>query len=330
MQKRKLQVFVSSTYRDLIKERQAAVEAILSAGHIPAGMELFAAGDQSQWEVIKEWIEESDVYMLILGGRYGSIEQKSGKSYTQLEYEYAIEIRKPFFAVVITEEKLAQKAKEEGLEVVERESHALLQNFKDSVTSKLVRFWDDIKDIKIAIHETLNSYSRDENLIGWIPGNQGVNGAELAEEIARLAKENSSFRERIIQYESVGNDMINGMPMMEFIQLLKSENFKQEEIQSFSKENAQAIKNAASDEELNLFHVLCGLAEKIDGVSPLGANICIKKLSIFGLIKIVFNGHAHISELTDNGRKLFMYLKQNNLTQPIAEPGKSGFSITYG
>ncbi len=40
---KKLQVFVSSTYRDLIDERQAAVQAILDAGHIPAGMELFKA-----------------------------------------------------------------------------------------------------------------------------------------------------------------------------------------------------------------------------------------------------------------------------------------------
>jgi hypothetical protein len=66
--KKKLQVFVSSTYIDLKEERQAAVQAILTAGHIPAGMELFAAGDKSQWEVIKRWIDESDVFLLILGG----------------------------------------------------------------------------------------------------------------------------------------------------------------------------------------------------------------------------------------------------------------------
>ncbi|MCB0521514.1 MAG: DUF4062 domain-containing protein [Saprospiraceae bacterium] len=59
--KKKLQVFVSSTYMDLVKERQVAVEAILQAGHIPAGMELFAAGDEEQWDVIKKWIKESDV-----------------------------------------------------------------------------------------------------------------------------------------------------------------------------------------------------------------------------------------------------------------------------
>ncbi|PBO90032.1 hypothetical protein CI711_19850 [Shigella boydii] len=45
---RKFQVFISSTFTDLIEERQAAVSAILTAGHIPAGMELFKPGDRSQ------------------------------------------------------------------------------------------------------------------------------------------------------------------------------------------------------------------------------------------------------------------------------------------
>ena len=80
----KLQVFISSTYQDLVSERQAAVEAILKSGNIPAGMELFTAGDKSQWEVIQRWISDSDIYMIILGGRYGSIEPSSGLSYTEL------------------------------------------------------------------------------------------------------------------------------------------------------------------------------------------------------------------------------------------------------
>src|SRR5580765_8889615 len=98
---RRLQVFVSSTYSDLIAERQAAVEAILTAGHIPAGMELFTAGDETQMDVIKQWIDASDAFLLILGDRYGSIEPTSGKSYTQIEYEYAVSNQKPLFACVI-------------------------------------------------------------------------------------------------------------------------------------------------------------------------------------------------------------------------------------
>src|SRR5215471_3135221 len=104
--KKKLQVFISSTYTDMVAERQAAVEAILRAGHIPAGMELFAAGDESQLETIRRWIDDSDVFMLILGGRYGSIEPKAGKSYIELEYEYALEKKKPLFAAVISDANL--------------------------------------------------------------------------------------------------------------------------------------------------------------------------------------------------------------------------------
>ena len=80
--KKKLQIFVSSTYTDLKEERQAAVEAILKSGNIPAGMELFTAGNESQLETITRWIDDSDIYFLILGGRYGNIEPKTGKSFS--------------------------------------------------------------------------------------------------------------------------------------------------------------------------------------------------------------------------------------------------------
>lgn len=53
MAKKKLQIFISSTYTDLIEERQAAVEAILGSKHITAGMELFRAGNSSQLKAIK-------------------------------------------------------------------------------------------------------------------------------------------------------------------------------------------------------------------------------------------------------------------------------------
>ena len=165
-QKKKLQVFVSSTYEDLKEERQAAVEAILNAGHIPAGMELFAAGDESQMAVIRRWIDESDVFLLILGGRYGSLEPESGKSYIHLEYEYALEQGKPLFAVVITENYLEEKSSKLGLSVVERDYQAKLNEFRSLVTSKMVRFWDDPKDIKLAVHEKIPELLRDRELVG--------------------------------------------------------------------------------------------------------------------------------------------------------------------
>src|ERR1700736_478330 len=128
--RKKFQVFVSSTYKDLQAERQAVVQAILMSGHIPAGMELFAAGDKSQIETIRRWIEESDVFMLILGGRYGSIDPESGHSYIQLEYEFAAEKNKPYFAVVIDDVALDRKVADQGKEVLELEHPDLFKSFK--------------------------------------------------------------------------------------------------------------------------------------------------------------------------------------------------------
>ncbi len=166
--RRKLQVFVSSTYLDLKEERQAAVEAILAAGHIPAGMELFTAGDESQLEVIKQWIDESDVYVLILGARYGSIDALTGKSYTHIEYEYAFGQAKPLFACVMRESAIEKRAKSLEPGMYERENAEKLKAFRAQVLTKLSKFWEDPKDIKIAVTETLSLLAHRQQLTGWV------------------------------------------------------------------------------------------------------------------------------------------------------------------
>ncbi|MCR9883896.1 DUF4062 domain-containing protein, partial [Vibrio alginolyticus] len=72
MEKR-YQVFVSSTFADLQEERQQVIQALMEMDCIPAGMELFPATDEEQWEFIKRIIDDCDYYLLIIGGRYGSV-----------------------------------------------------------------------------------------------------------------------------------------------------------------------------------------------------------------------------------------------------------------
>lgn len=74
---KKLQLFIASTYVDLKEERKVAVKSILESGHILAGMELFTANSEEQRNVIKKWINNSDIYLLILGGRYGTINNQT-------------------------------------------------------------------------------------------------------------------------------------------------------------------------------------------------------------------------------------------------------------
>jgi hypothetical protein len=44
--------------------------------------------------LIKKVIDDSDYYIVILGGRYGSVGE-DGVSYTEREYRYALSIGKP-------------------------------------------------------------------------------------------------------------------------------------------------------------------------------------------------------------------------------------------
>lgn len=193
----KLQVFISSTYQDLIPERQAAVEAILRSGNIPAGMELFTAGDKSQWEVIQRWISDSDIYMIILGGRYGSIEPSSGLSYTELEYDFAVSSGKPYFAVVILEDALEKRSKTSGSSVLEKDNPDKLNAFRAKVLSKMSCFFSDHKDVKLAVLETVPQLARDYELKGWVRATEVPDTKALADELLRLHTENKELRERL-------------------------------------------------------------------------------------------------------------------------------------
>lgn len=195
-----MQVFISSTYIDLKEERQAAVEAILDAGHIPAGMELFKAGNEDQLKTIKRWIDESDVYMLILGGRYGSIEQQSGKSYTHLEYEYAIEKGKPVFATVLESSFLYKKVSLSKAEyVLEQNEPEKYEAFKALVHTKVIKPVEDIKDIKIAVHSTLSEFQNLYEFSGWVRGSEVQDNSDLIEENAKLLKENNRMQQEIFE-----------------------------------------------------------------------------------------------------------------------------------
>lgn len=221
--RKRLQVFVSSTYLDLKEERQAAVSAILTTRHIPAGMELFTSGDESQLNVIKQWIDESDVYMLILGGRYGSIEPTTGKSYTHLEYEYAIEKEKPFFACIANDDAIEAKIKEHGSKYMETENADKLRNFRKLVASKTCKFWDDPKDIKIITSESLSQIAYREDLIGWVRADQeGNTPASVTDELVRLSEENARLRGDLanLMEQKSDSEMYFGLTFQEIKQRL--------------------------------------------------------------------------------------------------------------
>lgn len=218
--KRKFQIFISSTYTDLVKERQSCVESVLRAGHIPAGMELFSAGSETQWEIIKRWIDDSDIYILLLGGRYGSIESKSGKSYTELEYNYAVETGKPFFAVVLSDQWLNKKVKSNGKSVIEVTESKKYEDFKKSALTKISRIVNNENEVKLAILESLLDIQNRFELIGWVRGSDFPNVKELVEQIEELSDKNKSLEQDLKIIESTRIDKIGDYTYQDLKEIL--------------------------------------------------------------------------------------------------------------
>lgn len=101
---KRYQVFISSTFNDLKQERAEITQALLELDCIPCGMEAFPAANETQWNWIKKVIEECDYYVLTIGGMYGSVNEESGLSYTEMEYDYAIEKGVPTIAFLVEDE----------------------------------------------------------------------------------------------------------------------------------------------------------------------------------------------------------------------------------
>ena len=112
---KKLQVFVSSTIYDLEKERAKVVEAILDSGHIPVGMELLG-GANTITSTIKKMIDTSDIFFLLIGGKYGSIYEKENIGFVEWEYRYAMSKNKPICVIVLSKSMLYRKAAEDYYE----------------------------------------------------------------------------------------------------------------------------------------------------------------------------------------------------------------------
>jgi serine/threonine-protein kinase len=82
-------VYISSTYVDLKKEREAAAQAVRHLGHQSIAMEDYVAADKRPVDKCLHDVRGSDAYVGIFAWRYGSIPEGYDKSITHLEYEAA-------------------------------------------------------------------------------------------------------------------------------------------------------------------------------------------------------------------------------------------------
>lgn len=190
MKHKKYQVFISSTYTDLIEERKKVQEILLMAGCIPAGMEAFVAANDEQFEVIKRVIDLCDYYVLIIGRRYGSINATTGLSYTEMEYDYAVSQGIPVLVFAIDETvKLEPNKKETDKEIIEK-----LKLFRaKAMTNRLVSIWRNIGDLAGDVAVSVMKAQITIERPGWVRGDNSLEEGELKNKIIALQEENKEL-----------------------------------------------------------------------------------------------------------------------------------------
>ncbi len=186
----KYQVFISSTYTDLVEAREKISKQILTLYHFPIGMEMFSAGDDDQWAVITNTIDKSDYYIIILGHRYGSLAD-DGFSYTEKEYDYTKSKGIPIMAFV-KERNVPTLPSERESNV---ESIGKLERFVEKVTqNKMCDFWTNEDELVAKVTAALFKAFTLNPQVGWIRANN-IDTTKILEELTELSAENRKLKE---------------------------------------------------------------------------------------------------------------------------------------
>jgi hypothetical protein len=176
--KKKYQVFVSSTYLDLVEERKEVIQALLELDCIPAGMEIFNATDYDQWTLIKNVINECDYFIVIVAGMYGSVSNE-GVSFTEMEYRYAMEIGKPIIGFIHSSPGSLPRLRTE----VDPAKQIKLESFRELVKKKMCKFWSTAEDLGSVVSRSIIKLQSSHPAVGWVRANElsGENAITILE-----------------------------------------------------------------------------------------------------------------------------------------------------
>lgn len=139
-------VFISSTYEDMIPYREKAMEALRQMQQTPLVMEDFEANTNPALDVCYSKIDQCDLFLLIVGFKYGNI-YKDGKSFVELEYDYALKQRKPILVFVVSENAEVKASLVDKGELAEK-----LDTFKK----------------KLAANHTVKAFDTVDSLYGFV------------------------------------------------------------------------------------------------------------------------------------------------------------------
>jgi len=161
---RRYLVFVSSTFEDLKTEREKVLDAILERRGFPDGMEIFPAASKEQWEFIKHEITICDFYVIVIGGKYGSL-ASDGVSYTEKEFDYALSLKKPILAFLHRNPESLPGTLLEHETIRRRKLDAFRKKVK---TDRLVKFYTNPDELKTEVVNALSDAFSRQEAEGWV------------------------------------------------------------------------------------------------------------------------------------------------------------------
>jgi hypothetical protein len=186
-------VFVSSTYEDLREERAAVQKALLQLHCMPIGMELFGAADEETWEFIQRQIADCDYYVVLVADRYGST-ASDALSYTEKEYDYAREIKKPVLAFVHGNRGGIPRDKTEN----DPEKRSKLEAFIEKVRRYPVSFFTAPDNLATQVMVSFVNLRERRPAVGFIRANEVPDLKKYTE----LREENIRLRAALLKLES--------------------------------------------------------------------------------------------------------------------------------
>lgn len=311
-------VFVSSTYNDMKDERNAVIQAIMRAGHIPLGMEAFGAANASSWKVITKTINAADYYVLLIARRYGSINPEVDLGYTEQEFRYAVEQGVPVLVFLLHEDAAWPGTHTD----TEAGAVRRLAAFRDRAKKdRQVEFWTSKEDLPFKVMTSLSNAFNDDPRPGWVRPSP-IAGPGVAEAMARLTQENAELREKL-------DGLSRDNEMIRLAKALKSEKIIQNDISSDALTCFVQIKNHITTNTFDRIKIRAHLApifgatqrEEVDIASPklidvLG-SLGIIQIEIVGLESKTTatgwnNSHTRTTlTITDEGRRFSRFITLN-------------------
>src|SRR5688572_12588498 len=202
-----IRVMISSTVRDLPQHREKVMDACMRLGvFYPDMMEHLTATDANALEISLAIVDRADVYIGIIGFRYGYVPDGKVISVTEAEYNRALELNTPRLIFLMSDDKhpVMPGYVETG------DGAEKLKKFKERLQKdRVVAFFDSADDLKAKVIQALVPYCKPREIssgpqpvIHTLPTQLDIEGREA--ECATILRAMSEAKHRVYAFAAPG------------------------------------------------------------------------------------------------------------------------------